>query len=297
MKNTIIYILVLILLVIGGVFAFEYYKSKMYNDTLQNQVVCTMDAKVCPDGSYVGRAGPQCEFVDCPVFIATTTTATATTTTTVTSINVAGTVAKLGETVTVDGVSITPISIIEESRCPTDVQCIQAGAITIKAKLVRGNNIQEMSLKLDTPTSFDTKVVTLNDAIPKPNTKVTLKDSDYRFSFNVKDSIPLKGTGILKGNVSISPICPVEKIDNPCSPTPAMYAAAKIYIYTIDKKTLVTTITPDNMGNFLTTLAKGGYFIDMTRQPVGSISGVPRTVYILDGKTNMISIKVDTGIR
>jgi hypothetical protein len=28
-------------------------------------VACAMDAKQCPDGSYVGRTGPQCEFV-CP---------------------------------------------------------------------------------------------------------------------------------------------------------------------------------------------------------------------------------------
>lgn len=27
---------------------------------------CTMDAKVCPDGSFVGRVGPNCEFAKCP---------------------------------------------------------------------------------------------------------------------------------------------------------------------------------------------------------------------------------------
>lgn len=27
---------------------------------------CTMDAKMCPDGSYVGRQGPKCEFAACP---------------------------------------------------------------------------------------------------------------------------------------------------------------------------------------------------------------------------------------
>jgi hypothetical protein len=27
--------------------------------------MCTMDAKQCPDGSYVGRSGPDCAFV-CP---------------------------------------------------------------------------------------------------------------------------------------------------------------------------------------------------------------------------------------
>ena len=30
-------------------------------------VACTMEAKVCPDGSSVGRTGPNCEFAECPV--------------------------------------------------------------------------------------------------------------------------------------------------------------------------------------------------------------------------------------
>ncbi len=32
---------------------------------LKMPVACTMDAKQCPDGSYLGRTGPDCEFV-CP---------------------------------------------------------------------------------------------------------------------------------------------------------------------------------------------------------------------------------------
>lgn len=28
--------------------------------------MCTMEAKMCPDGSYVGRSGPQCQFAACP---------------------------------------------------------------------------------------------------------------------------------------------------------------------------------------------------------------------------------------
>lgn len=30
------------------------------------QVECTMEAKLCPDGSYVGRSGPLCQFEACP---------------------------------------------------------------------------------------------------------------------------------------------------------------------------------------------------------------------------------------
>lgn len=31
-----------------------------------NLVVCTDEAKLCPDGSAVGRTGPNCEFAACP---------------------------------------------------------------------------------------------------------------------------------------------------------------------------------------------------------------------------------------
>lgn len=29
-------------------------------------VACTLEAKLCSDGSYVGRQGPNCEFAPCP---------------------------------------------------------------------------------------------------------------------------------------------------------------------------------------------------------------------------------------
>lgn len=32
----------------------------------QEGKACTMEAKLCPDGSYVGRTGPNCEFAPCP---------------------------------------------------------------------------------------------------------------------------------------------------------------------------------------------------------------------------------------
>ncbi len=40
-------------------------------------VACTMEAKLCPDGSYVSRSGPKCEFAACPTTkIPTTSTPT-----------------------------------------------------------------------------------------------------------------------------------------------------------------------------------------------------------------------------
>lgn len=33
----------------------------------EESVFCTMDAMECPDGSFVGRVAPDCEFAACPV--------------------------------------------------------------------------------------------------------------------------------------------------------------------------------------------------------------------------------------
>lgn len=32
----------------------------------EERKACTMEAKLCPDGSYVGRTNPNCEFAPCP---------------------------------------------------------------------------------------------------------------------------------------------------------------------------------------------------------------------------------------
>ena len=40
----------------------------------QAPIACTMDAKQCPDGSYVGRVGPKCEFKACPTIDKSTST-------------------------------------------------------------------------------------------------------------------------------------------------------------------------------------------------------------------------------
>jgi len=36
------------------------------NQIVPNLIACTMEAKLCPDGTAVGRSGPNCEFTPCP---------------------------------------------------------------------------------------------------------------------------------------------------------------------------------------------------------------------------------------
>jgi len=58
---------VLILVVLGGLWAVNARSVPPPGGK-----ACTMEAKLCPDGSAVGRTGPNCEFAECPA-VATTT--------------------------------------------------------------------------------------------------------------------------------------------------------------------------------------------------------------------------------
>ncbi len=48
-------------MIIGGVYWWQTAKTSE-----PPQTACTMEAKICPDGSAVGRTGPNCEFALCP---------------------------------------------------------------------------------------------------------------------------------------------------------------------------------------------------------------------------------------
>ncbi len=62
MSNRILYIIIAIAVGVGIVATV----INRQNATLAPDItMCTMDAMMCPDGSYVGRTGPNCEFV-CP---------------------------------------------------------------------------------------------------------------------------------------------------------------------------------------------------------------------------------------
>lgn len=56
--------IVIILILIGILIGAGYFYNQKKNGSV---IMCTLEAKLCPDGSYVGRSGPKCEFAPCPV--------------------------------------------------------------------------------------------------------------------------------------------------------------------------------------------------------------------------------------
>lgn len=60
MKKIIIIIGAVVLVLVVAVLVGLNFSSQ------PKQIACTMEAKLCPDGSAVGRTGPNCEFAPCP---------------------------------------------------------------------------------------------------------------------------------------------------------------------------------------------------------------------------------------
>lgn len=133
---------------------------------------CTMEAKLCPDGSAVGRTGPNCEFAECPVVTTTPSGPVSLQT-------------RIGQEVSALGVRITPLKVLEDSRCPTDVQCIWAGTVRVQARLISGLGEAIQEFKLGEPITTEAEKITLEHVLPNPTAGVKIKDSEYLFHFEV----------------------------------------------------------------------------------------------------------------
>src|SRR3569623_204906 len=155
-------IFVVFLALFGG--GFYAFKTNMFGQASgppqggdQGGVVCTMEAKLCPDGSYVGRTGPNCEFSACPS-AATTSSG---------NVTLEG---GLNQTISGGGVSIVPLEVLEDSRCPAGVQCIQAGTVRVSAQVVSASGTATMTLALNKPVTTEAQTITLIHVTPLKTT-------------------------------------------------------------------------------------------------------------------------------
>lgn len=59
-------ILIPVFIVVVAIIIGFWFTSKNVSFKNTPPVACTMEAKICPDGTSVGRTGPNCEFAACP---------------------------------------------------------------------------------------------------------------------------------------------------------------------------------------------------------------------------------------
>ena len=128
---------------------------------------CTTEAKICPDGSAVGRTGPNCSFAPCPTAAAPS--------------NVATTTLSIGDKMIVNGNVVSLTGPMQDNRCSAGALCIQAGTVRVQALL----NSSTTTFTLGQPETVSGEAVTLTSVTPAKSPKQTIKPSDYRFIFTI----------------------------------------------------------------------------------------------------------------
>lgn len=167
-KTTIVIVIVGVL----GLLTYMTLKKPVDGEPVGDDVVmCTADAMLCPDGTYVGRTGPSCQFV-CPTPVATSTSV---------QIDV-----KIGQMTKVFTDSFTVLEIVEDSRCPVDVQCIQAGTVRLNMQIVSGMGTSTKVINFGETVTTESESITFTKVLPIKKSTVTTRPSDYVFTFEVK---------------------------------------------------------------------------------------------------------------
>lgn len=90
--------------------------------------------------------------------------------------------AAIGETVMVDGPQLTVIELLEDSRCPADVQCFHAGRVRVRVAVHLGGGDRQLDLTLGEPVQVADGALELV-AVQPPRTAEAIAPAAYRFSF------------------------------------------------------------------------------------------------------------------
>jgi len=93
---------------------------------------------------------------------------------------------KIDQGISALGVKVTPLAIIEDSRCPIDAQCIQAGTVRVRAQLQSGLGAADQIFKLNQAITTEAEIVTLIQVTPQPASTVTITPGEYEFVFQIQ---------------------------------------------------------------------------------------------------------------
>ncbi|HEX7872187.1 MAG TPA: hypothetical protein VF475_04695 [Sphingobium sp.] len=97
--------------------------------------------------------------------------------------------ARIGQTAYVGGPMVRPDRLIEDSRCPIDVQCVRAGEVKIAATVTGGDWKKEVELTLGKPIQIADGRLTLLSAAPQKRSGQEIAPESYRFTFDFKGGL------------------------------------------------------------------------------------------------------------
>ena len=124
--------------------------------------------------------------------------------------------------------------------------------------------------------------------------------------FNIQGEAVDPNNGLLRGKITIGPLCPVEPCDIPPDQVAKIYESRKVFIYDKATRAKVDEVNLDKEGFYSFSLKSGKYIVDVSdadgnalplneRRPIGS--AIPAEVEIKAGSITVLNFDIDTGIR
>jgi hypothetical protein len=95
----------------------------------------------------------------------------------------AGPTAAVGQQAYVDGLKVTPLKVLEDSRCPINARCVWAGRIIVRTAVAGGSWRQVHDLELGKPQQVADGQLTLVAAEPGKMAGAPAEPRAYRFTF------------------------------------------------------------------------------------------------------------------
>lgn len=94
--------------------------------------------------------------------------------------------ARVGETVRIGDVSLTPLEVVEDSRCPVEVMCVHAGFLRVRTEIRTGSERRTEVLELRRGIALeDARSLTLSGVEPERRQASAPRPEDYRLVFTL----------------------------------------------------------------------------------------------------------------
>ncbi|RJQ11499.1 MAG: hypothetical protein C4558_03200 [Dehalococcoidia bacterium] len=190
--------------------------------------------------------------------------------------------------------------VVEDSRCPTDVRCVWAGQVSVRL-LGEHADGRVAALTLTMPAGGPASGVLGDLRVDargiEPVRRVEAPaPASYTLSLRVSVS-PSPGSTVLsgvRGRVTIGPMCPVMRVDQPCPDQP--YRALLIVHDTSGRE--ITRIESSEDGTYALVLPPGSYMMSpqspsASRLPWAS----PQPFEVRPSVWTVMNIEFDSGIR
>lgn len=89
----------------------------------------------------------------------------------------------LDESGVLNGLEIVPVELIEDSRCPSDVNCIQAGTVRVRTVIANGTELEERTFVLGKPELVLGTQLVLESVMPGKVSTTSIDKAEYIFTY------------------------------------------------------------------------------------------------------------------